>query len=377
MTFCASFFSPVLATAATSDFSCSYAELEKRNLCRQLLLDAGADPTIRDSANLCLLINVVTDAEQVRANIPLMTTTHFPDTSAKSSIRTVWNHGLAKIWASFSEYDMFLMASFNVEPAAIAELIRLGADVNARDYQGKTALHNICYMMRPLDREEHNQSADVEAIELLIRASADLDARDCDNHTVADLVYHSLEDSRGRARPNGATSDIFDVSLARCGLDIESFRRKSGKARTAHYSRGYRRRHFEKLWAGYEHLCPYWDDEPWPADLASLDAGSCEELEDGASENSVSSSSSEDGDSSDEEMEVGAAGSDAAQATTVLPGEGLATSRQKARSPGLPSMLADISEAEYSSDSEVEVIREIVPEHFVIEDGAEFSFDFA
>lgn len=318
-------FAPVLATDMRNDEKYSYGELEKKNLCRQLLLDAGADPTVSDGYGGSLATNILWSANPVRANTLLET--HFPDTFTKSSIRAVWGHGIVKIWASISNHAAADRGQRNRDNFAIVECGRCPG---------------FC------------------------------------GHRLADLAYYMPTDSWGPVRASSAPGDIFDASLARCGLNIESSRRNSGKARIAHYSKHYRRRDFERLWVGFEHLCPYWDDKPWPADLASLEANSCEKSEDEASDNSIPPSSSEDGDYYDEEMETGAAGSDTAPASTVLSGNGLATSRQRARSAArLPSLLADIVEAEYSSDSEVEVIREIVPEHFVIEHGAEFSFDFA
>lgn len=134
---------------------------------------------------------------------------------------------------------------------------------------------------------------------------------------------------------------------------------------------------FELLWVGFEDLCPYWDDKPWPADLASSGNSSSEESEGEASEEAMSSSSSENGDKSDQEMEVGIDGSETVPSANGLSVDELAASWQRVRSPRLSSMLASVTEAEFCSDFEIEVIREIIPENLIMEDATEFSFHFA
>jgi len=56
--------------------------------------------------------------------------------------------------------------------------------------------------------------------------------------------------------------DLWDSFLQSRGYDIEKYR--GGNYRKAQYTEDYTRAHFEMLWEGKEHLCPYWDDEPWP-----------------------------------------------------------------------------------------------------------------
>ena len=55
-----------------------------------------------------------------------------------------------------------------------------------------------------------------------------------------------------------ARGDLWDCALAITGHNVSDYRR--GWPREARYGEYYTRRDFEELWAGREHLCPYYHD---------------------------------------------------------------------------------------------------------------------
>ncbi|RYP46536.1 hypothetical protein DL768_007283 [Monosporascus sp. mg162] len=70
---------------------------------------------------------------------------------------------------------------------------------------------------------------------------ADPRATDFNGNTVSDYAYKPWIVERWPAGLGSYHGDLWDSVLQSCG-----------------------RSDFESLWRGREHLCPYWDDSPWP-----------------------------------------------------------------------------------------------------------------
>ena len=76
---------------------------------------------------------------------------------------------------------------------------------------------------------------------------------------MSDRAYGCHRSPIGRRR----SEDLWDCVLAKCGYTISDFRRRSRRAVYLKHPRRwseYTRRHFEELWAGCKHLCPYYND---------------------------------------------------------------------------------------------------------------------
>ena len=177
---------------------------------------------------------------------------------------------------------------------SISVLVKRGADVLHRDDDGKTCLHHLLfsfryypYRLREFCQRPHwyDGRSDLDpskwirrysaAIYLLIQLGADIRAEDRFGRSVAyraNAEYLGLVENKDDVEENCcARGDIWDFTLAVCGYDISGFRRK------AHYGALYTRQDFKDLWAGLEHLCPYYNDEEnhfW-----DVDAGACSDDE--------------------------------------------------------------------------------------------------
>ncbi|KAK4034293.1 hypothetical protein C8A01DRAFT_18863 [Parachaetomium inaequale] len=102
----------------------------------------------------------------------------------------------------------------------------------------------------------------------LIRSGADVHAKDHNGRSVSDLAYARFPHPWDMV--GSMQGDVWDFALAVCGYNISDFRQ--GRCRKAHYGGYYNRQGFEELWAGHEHLCPYYDVEE--------DTGPCSDEED-------------------------------------------------------------------------------------------------
>lgn len=122
-------------------------------------------------------------------------------------------------------------------------LLDRGADVSARDSQGRTCLH-LCVS---------NLAGEIlqeEFLSLLIEHGADVCAKDNDGISVSEVCYAQQDDSAFQSHD----CDIWDEVLCKFGYNLTSFR--TGFPRKSIY---YNRKGFESIWEGYEHLCPYYD----------------------------------------------------------------------------------------------------------------------
>ena len=135
-----------------------------------------------------------------------------------------------------------------------------------RDVEGQTCLHD-CLSLSWCNGGSsyiHQYSA---GIMFLIKHGADVYAKDDYGLSVSDIAY--ADDSTDSKWGIGcARGDVWDFCLALTDHNVSEFRQ--GWPRKARYGRRYTRRDFEELWAGNEHLCPYYyDAEDEPADSAA------------------------------------------------------------------------------------------------------------
>jgi len=156
---------------------------------------------------------------------------------------------------------------------SIAVLLRRSADVTDRDDRGRTCLHHCFQLYRRWEFQSSHDKFPVDigsphpihrfsaGLILLIQHGADVCAQDGFGHSVSTYAYMEPTGVNGLAELGSVRGDVWDFALARCGYDISEFRHKHGASRKARYSTRYTRQVFESLWAGYEHLCPYYNDE--------------------------------------------------------------------------------------------------------------------
>ena len=162
-----------------------------------------------------------------------------------------------------------LCSSNRWSPESLAVLLRRKADVMDRDDLGRTCLHlclskewDLPYHGFPLNPSyPHPIHIFSAGIILLIEHGADVHAKDGDGHSVSAYAYAKRTGLKILEELGCVWGDVWDFALAICGYDISEFRRQHGVARRARYNARYTRQVFEGLWAGYEHLCPYYTDE--------------------------------------------------------------------------------------------------------------------
>ncbi|KAF5990597.1 hypothetical protein FBULB1_75 [Fusarium bulbicola] len=159
------------------------------------------------------------------------------------------------------------MAETRDSKKAVSMLVAAGANLNARiakswspdDHQtlGFTCLHSLVYKAhRSRDRDE------LEAVVFLIQQGADILAVDHHQHSVSMRAYLPNDGDNQYSSKGSYRGDLWDAALTICGYDINPHR--DAYPRVPRYNRNYRRKDFERLWEGYEALCPYWADERYP-----------------------------------------------------------------------------------------------------------------
>ncbi|KAI1172246.1 hypothetical protein F4777DRAFT_520468 [Nemania sp. FL0916] len=105
----------------------------------------------------------------------------------------------------------------------------------------------------------------LKALIYLVQNGADVYSLDNWGTSVSQIAYSEpiCGQLRWEKDLGSYRGDLWDAVLHSCGYDLASFRRN--RPRTARYTNFYRREDFEKLWVGQETLCPYWEDNEWPA----------------------------------------------------------------------------------------------------------------
>lgn len=131
-------------------------------------------------------------------------------------------------------------------------LLDRGADIHTRDPEGRTCLHIALMRAEPYRLEQG-----IRTTTLLIQRGADVFATDNYGRSVTDIAYEC--DHNPWWSYGGFRGDLWDAALSQCNYG-KFIRRPEDRSR--HYTQRYTRQHFERLWKGREHLCPYFYDDP-------------------------------------------------------------------------------------------------------------------
>lgn len=109
---------------------------------------------------------------------------------------------------------------------------------------------------RGLDRDH-------DSLHVLMEAGADILTRDDEGRSIWETAIENQQQG-------SYARDALDSVLVSYGYHAEVSRFAEELPRHAIYRDWYSRDDFEKLWAGNEHLCPYYDDEALSLDRASF-----------------------------------------------------------------------------------------------------------
>lgn len=146
------------------------------------------------------------------------------------------------------------------DPGTFALLLERGAKIDDRNSLGQTCLHLCVESAHFVDGRE------LPSLVYLIRSGADVSAVDHGGFSVS-LCAYCPNPSYDRSKElGGYRGDLWDAALAQCGRDINKMRESTPHPRRPLYTKRYTRQYFERLWRGFEHLCPYYHDPPiwWP-----------------------------------------------------------------------------------------------------------------
>ncbi|KAK2606203.1 hypothetical protein QQS21_003374 [Conoideocrella luteorostrata] len=175
-----------------------------------------------------------------------------------------WNPNLTGHFTSLTDFVfgpgynalnyLCMNAENGTQPDVVAYLLSQGVDINSRNHGGDTCLHTFvknlrCYIQRESD-----------VLHLLVRNGAEIHALNSYGCSVSFCAYYkefACFEGLGSYR-----GDLWDAVIQKYGCNLVKHR--AHQPRRAIYTEKYTRSHFEALWKGAEHLCPYWDDKPWP-----------------------------------------------------------------------------------------------------------------
>ncbi|KAF2786022.1 ankyrin [Melanomma pulvis-pyrius CBS 109.77] len=208
--------------------------------CRRLLLQAGADPTIRDSGDKTTLMECASSGtvDSLRAVLDLGVP--FINLEDKNE------HGQTALLLAAMNF------AYGSDVMFIKLLLERGANIHARDHLGRTCLHHAAGTFRRPDRLE----LDVAVLVLLIEHHADIFATDYRGRSI---FAHAYECDHERLPMGGYRGDLWDAVLVRCGYSMYI---RSVRTRVCHFTERYTQEHFARLWKGREHECPYFSDPP-------------------------------------------------------------------------------------------------------------------
>lgn len=164
-------------------------------------------------------------------------------------------------------------------------LMRRGANIQARDADGKTSLH-LCVYENNIGNDFMTPHARFDALVFLVQCGADVDAVDNFGVSVSQTAYETDARDGYYAIPppgtgltrsvldvdavaqtmadwyrqsNSQMGDIWDAVLAESGHDVAKYR--SRHPRVARYTEHYTPADFRSIWQGKEERCPYYDED--------------------------------------------------------------------------------------------------------------------
>ncbi|KAI0455022.1 hypothetical protein F5B21DRAFT_473465 [Xylaria acuta] len=224
----------------------------------RILLAGGADPTINTHGWVSVIrlyaLNLEDECTTLLCDI-FDLSAHFGVSDVRSGL------GWTILLSIFSPSRLRLCCHGSFDPARRIEcLLNRGSRINETDSNGSTCLH-LFFRSWILPPWEENW---LDALIYVVQRGADVYSADMFGTTVSQIAYaeRTCKDSRYLGSYRG---DLWDAVLHACGYNILEFR--TAFPRRARYTRLYTRKDFESLWNGREHLCPYWDDDEWPAAL--------------------------------------------------------------------------------------------------------------
>ncbi|KAH7141684.1 ankyrin repeat-containing domain protein [Dactylonectria macrodidyma] len=221
------------------------------NQCRKMLLQAGADPTLK-----------LNSLEYPPSLLEIISADGIAE-----SVRIMWNRELTGPFADINTTRVnglspFLMAckseAFTKE--FFQAFLSMGAKIDDRSsINGETCLHICIQTLGKAERwAETFTCNEFDAIEYLIEEGADPFAKDNNGMSVAQYAYsHGTEDI------GSYLGDLWDAVVKSCGYKISQFRSENCR-RIAKYTEAYPRAEFVVIWEQTDAVCPYWDDKPWP-----------------------------------------------------------------------------------------------------------------
>ena len=165
---------------------------------------------------------------------------------------------------------LFMIPEYSTQDSSSSKLSLLlarGANLHARDDDGRTSLHKFIRKAVP-----NSAPGDLQSMVLLIRSGADVYSVDKRGRSVSESAYMYRRLDKFHFR-GGLRGDLWDAALSQCGYDLHELRR--GYHRRPRYTQKYTRKHFERLWSGREEFCPYFHDPPVWCPRSTLDSGEC------------------------------------------------------------------------------------------------------
>nr|CEG05099.1 unnamed protein product [Fusarium clavum] len=234
-----------LSIANDYDYDISFSEI---------LLHAGADPTIELEGHALTLFDIMTDISGINPRNLLhqalvISPFVLPGTPVDSANLL---YGFGEAWVSIPG-EVF---NLEQERKTLDILVSRGYDVNAGNPSS-----GLCGFFKS---EKRSFSKALERRDLLIylmSRGADPFDLGLPGSTPSYEAYGSMCKPCYMSK-SSLMGDLWDTILDLLGYDIASFRQDY--PRIASYKNGYTREIFEELWKGREEHCPYWDDETWP-----------------------------------------------------------------------------------------------------------------
>ncbi|KPM42617.1 hypothetical protein AK830_g3921 [Neonectria ditissima] len=224
----------------------------------QILLEAGADPTISVGGSISVVVNA--PGLEGRSSIPILrqilNTCRYYDISDSRDLR-----GDTAFLSACSPHTV-VMNEPPVDPESqlqrLGMLLDRGCSIYDTDDLGSNCLHIFFRSYDPLTFNIKWK----EVLMYLIGRGADVRAVS-DGWSVSSVAYgQTCREECPKSLLGSYFGDLWDAALDACGYELMEFRNHF--PRNACHTEDYTRRDFELLWKGQEHRCPYWNDAAWP-----------------------------------------------------------------------------------------------------------------